>query len=264
MWKEKLMEPRVLITVASASSFVFGLSIGYVMTNKKLETKYQVLASQEIAEVKRHYAIRSKNGVSLDKMASQYEDMVEDLKYVSVHPLLDPVLDDGSEEAKRLIEEGQALAEKIVIADEEIAKEEEVKNIFGSDDPDIYFDYDEELKRRTEKPDEPYVITHDEYFEGALDFNQVTLTYYEGDGVLADDRDQVIEDEEGTAGSSNLLRFGHGSNDRNIVYVRNERLSIDIEILRSDGKYAKEVLGFDDELKHSDKPRLRKFRDYDE
>jgi len=37
-------------------------------------------------------------------------------------------------------------------------------------------------------------------------------------------------------------------------------------VVRSEGKYAHEVLGFeaDNELKHSHKPGLRRFREYDD
>jgi hypothetical protein len=60
------------------------------------------------------------------------------------------------------------------------------------------------------------------------------------------------------------LRFGYGSNDSNMVYVRNPRIEMDMEIVRSQGTYTKEVLGFDDEaeLKHSG--RRRRFRESDE
>jgi hypothetical protein len=106
------------------------------------------------------------------------------------------------------------------------------------------FDYGTEIASRT--PGEPYVVSRDEFMEHEDDsFNQVTLTFYAGDNVLADDQDEVIFDVDDLVGEDNLNRFGHGSNDPNVVYIRNERLTLDIEVLQSHGEFAVEVLGND-------------------
>jgi len=85
-----------------------------------------------------------------------------------------------------------------------------------------------------------------------MNTRQFTLTYFEGDDVLCKDDDTVIRDQDATVGLGNLSKFGHGSGDPNIVYVRNEELKVDLEIVHSDGKYAVDVAGFkEDELQHS-------------
>jgi hypothetical protein len=60
------------------------------------------------------------------------------------------------------------------------------------------------------------------------------------------------------------LRFGHGSKDPNVVYIRNPRLEMEMEILRDPSSYEKEVLGETIEkraqtadLKHSHQRRFR-------
>jgi hypothetical protein len=45
-----------------------------------------------------------------------------------------------------------------------------------------------------------------------------------------------------------LDRFGHGSNDPSIVYIRNDTLEIIYEVVKSPHYYAEEVHGF----KHED------------
>ena len=57
----------------------------------------------------------------------------------------------------------------------------------------------------------------------------------------------MIPDADDAVGEMNLHRFGHGSGDNNVVYIRNDRLENDFIVLRSQGEYAKEVLG----LRHS-------------
>lgn len=109
-------------------------------------------------------------------------------------------------------------------------------------DPDA-FDYDEELAKRSE--DVPYVISFEEYMQNASNYPQTTFTYFEGDDILTDERDEIIQDVEHTVGSDNLAKFGHGSKDPNVVYIRNEKIEIDFEVTRSEGKYGEEVAGFE-------------------
>lgn len=56
-----------------------------------------------------------------------------------------------------------------------------------------YTNYTEHSKKNTEeKKDEPYVISPDDYGEND-NYTQISLVYYAGDGVLADDEDEVVE-----------------------------------------------------------------------
>jgi len=118
-------------------------------------------------------------------------------------------------------------------------------NIFddAKPDQDVDFDYTEEERNRTEEA--PYIIAQHEH--GDNDFNQVTLTYYEGDGVLADERDDKYDDIDDMVGDDNIPRFGHRSNDDNVLYVRNHKYGLDIEIVRDSRKYSEVVHGFVDE-----------------
>lgn len=115
-------------------------------------------------------------------------------------------------------------------------------------------------------PSKPYIITKNEYFQNEPDNEQIAFTYWEGDDVLVDDRYefQPIEDHELVAGEDNLLRFGYGSGDENIVYIRNEAVDppMDLVITKSTGKYAVEVMAIDEgpHLEHVQK-RFRPYHD---
>lgn len=97
-----------------------------------------------------------------------------------------------------------------------------------------------------ENPQEnPYVISP-EHFDEFDDYDVISLMYY-ADGVLCDDNDEPIGDIANTVGDDAVLHFGEYDDD--CVYVRNDRLKVDYEILRSLKTY-KEVL--------DDKPYLRR------
>ena len=88
-----------------------------------------------------------------------------------------------------------------------------------------------------------YVISIAEYREGKEDYDRQTLTYFAGDDVLCDESQGHIPEQDAIVGEENLTRFGDGSNDNNVVYVRNDAIQRDFEILHSAGNYEQEVLG---------------------
>jgi hypothetical protein len=70
--------------------------------------------------------------------------------------------------------------------------------------------------------------------------HHVTLMYYAGDDILVDELDVPIYNYQKIVGE---LKFGHGSQDPNIVYVRNEKLQLEYEILNNPESFQVEVLG---------------------
>ena len=66
-------------------------------------------------------------------------------------------------------------------------------------------------------------------------FNITTLHYYEGDGTLTYDNDDIVTDPDELVGTNALNTFGEYEDD--CVYVINEPLSEAIEILLVGGNY---------------------------
>ena len=82
--------------------------------------------------------------------------------------------------------------------------------------------------------DKPYDISPDEFGEFD-DYEKISLTYYK-DQILADDGDEPIEDIDEVVGSESLNCFGEYEDDA--VFVRNDRLKCDYEILLDHRKYS--------------------------
>ncbi|ADD81068.1 gp070 [Rhodococcus phage ReqiPoco6] len=126
----------------------------------------------------------------------------------------------------------------------ELSGEEDIvrRNIF---DTHGRLPSEEELDTSMRGNGEPYILTRQEFEDCDLDYDQNTLTYFEGDNILVDERNDPINNGvETIIGGEHNLRFGHWSEDANVLYIRNDRLSIDFEIVRSSGTYAEEVLGY--------------------
>lgn len=261
MWQEKFVDllnkrsTQLLLTGVITSAT--GLTAGYMIAAKRLEEKYKTLADEEIKSVKERYSILTKKGeyADLNALASKYEDTLKEVGYLP----LDFDAESPTDE-KAASSEGVREPELEDETEDDSDESEESEDKFQSDDPETYFDWNEENNRRITKPLDPYVITFEEFNNCERDYQQTTITYYDGDDVLADEREQPIADIANTVGYENLLRFGHGSGDPNVVYIRNERIQLEFELIKHGGKYAEIVFGI---IEHSDKSRLRKFREYD-
>ena len=88
-------------------------------------------------------------------------------------------------------------------------------------------DAEEEVEKM--KNEKPYVISPESV--GEDDYDVVTFTYYAND-ILTNEQDEVIEGKEleTLIGSDSLTHFGEYEED--CVYVRNDKLKTDFEILR--------------------------------
>lgn len=223
-----------------------GVAGGYFVLKTRLKTKYEQISDEEIAGMKEHYDRKLK---ALDNKEEKQtlDTVVKDLEYVT----------DGKDGGGRIPYHLVGSEPDKVGAEGE---DEAVRNVFvenSNDDPEVKmsdgWNYTLELAGRS--PGVPYVIHRDEYNEESKEtegYEQYTLTYFEGDDVLCREDDTIITDQDTTVGLGNLSKFGHGSGDPNIVYIRNEELKVNLEIVHSDGKYATEVAGFpEDELQHS-------------
>ena len=80
----------------------------------------------------------------------------------------------------------------------------------------------------------PYVISPEDFGEHD-DYETESLTYY-ADGTLTDGTDEPIEDVESLVGEDSLTHFGEFEDDS--VFVRNDRLRTDFEILLDSRRYS--------------------------
>lgn len=88
----------------------------------------------------------------------------------------------------------------------------------------------------------PFIISPEDYSNTMLHFDKETLYFYEGDGVFADDQDEIIDDPSSLLGDA-AQYFGYIPEDPDLVYVRNYRFATDYELCRAEGSYQETILG---------------------
>lgn len=88
--------------------------------------------------------------------------------------------------------------------------------------------------------DEPYVISRGEFFNTRSYYDKVSVNYYDDDHVVADEKDEVLQNAERLLGD--LQDTFSGEDAPGTVYIRNEALEIDYEVNLVRGNYHEEVL----------------------
>lgn len=268
---DALTDAAQITASQAASRFGFGgLIVGatlggvvtYFVTRRQLETKYNQIIEDEVAEMRQHY--RDKElALENDRAKPELEKLVRERGYsTSTQPPMAVTPPDAVVEAAEAASEvaGDPRPPVPVVPREE--------NVFRREQPAEAevglpeWDYERERARRTDR--KPYVVHRDEVRENE-EYDTTTFTYYEEDDVLCNERDEVVgkEDRDDLVGEANLNKFGHGSGDANIVYIRNDRLEMQMEVVRSPNSYAEEVHGFQhsEDLRPRGRSRERHSRD---
>ena len=81
----------------------------------------------------------------------------------------------------------------------------------------------------------PYVITKTEFMDTKPGYDKICADYYVDDPaeiVCEAETKEIIDEVDKYVGKANLKRFGEASENKDIVYVRNDYFGIDYEILR--------------------------------
>lgn len=211
-----------------------GLGVGYLVARNQLEKKYAHLLDVEIQRTKEFFATES-----------NYEGSKEGLD--------DPEYMQGAidaAEAMTTYASGDVKVVPSVLAQE---MEQTVKN-YQKPESIVDEQVDDIESNKAASPLDPdarapYLITFGEFDQNETGYQQITVSFFAGDGIVIDDEDNVVTPErvEQIIGTDNLNKFGTNTADPdmepNVIYVRCERFEMDFEVTRSPGSHAVEVLG---------------------
>lgn len=217
-----------------AAGAVFGTAVGfffgYRFNRAKIRAEVLKEAQEDMAQVRLYYHQR------YEADPPEAADVMDEERIVPQKPSLDTVLEE------RMTRPPVPVREPMVDKAREV---QYPKARETAKEKDLGWDYGTEMQGRS--PNHPYIIHQDEFNNNQLELGQKTWTYYAGDDILADEDDEVVVRPELVVGEENLKKFGHGSDDTDVVFVRNERVGIEFEICRSWKSYVTEVQGVDPE-----------------
>lgn len=230
------MNNETIIKVAiGAGGLAVGGAAGYYVAVKRLEQKYAAVTEAEIESVREMYKRRNKVA-EYETVEQAAAKLVQDET-----PPTAPIENNAQYEAVR--------KEYEQVLEEQGYKPEPItRNVFDTPEPD---------PSELVDPDKPYEITTAIFMEDDMP-DKVTLTYYSTDDVLVDEREQPITDVDELIGEDHLNLLDEKNN---VVYVRNETINTDFEILLQIGAYSVLVLGNDEEHLEPRKRRGSRQRD---
>lgn len=228
--------------------FTTGLATGFFVGKKYYEEHYAALAQEEIDSVKETFATYTRpvkvveNGITDE----QYEECnkKEEVQQIRTNnnPLTRSSLDvNPFEQAKKNY--------NLVGIDLSNAENEDgpVTDAAGKSETEM----DLTKVDRTA----PYIINDQEFMEEFDHHDKVSLYYYRVDDVLCDEHEEIIVDVEGTIGYDAQEQL----DIETTVWVRNEPLAIDYEVISLNKSYAELVHGIGTETKNLT-PRERRLR----
>lgn len=264
------MNTTAKVIAAGVGGLVVGAVSTYFLTQRRLEIKYSLILESEIDKLKEYYRLVLKKDGRI-VIAGEEED--EELETTEDWDPEDVIVsqDEEQEESEFSQEdkvEYEALIKKNNYLSVAAEQEERNRNAFESPDVDeneVGEEVDGPLPMLPERdPDHPYIISHDQWAEDYYDntrYEKITLRYFEDDNTLCSELDTPIVDVEGTVGLKNLNKFGLGSEDEAIVYVRNEVVETDFEIIHDPGAYTQVILGIPVDYTRETKSKIKKMRD---
>ena len=186
-------------SIIGVVSFIFGAAVGSFITQELVKKKYERIAQEEIESVKELY--KAKENTSGIRQG---------------------IIEGTNNPNKELKEKIQHVSDKIMNDYKRILKDQKYSN-----------DTENDNSERSSSV-EPYVICPEEFGE-VEDYDKVSFTYY-ADGVLADEYDEVVENVDEVIGEESLTHFGEYEDDS--VFVRNDKLKCDYEILLDQRNYS--------------------------
>lgn len=253
-----------------ATGIGIGFGTGYLVSKKK----YQSIAENEIESVRLAYSknatpkpdildlVRDKVVVTPDETTDQ-EHLISSEGYAEESEETDATIfrrvNGRVPTTDELIEMGNMSHRN---AEDDSTVNFVEGNVFDSPQPDPEETGPGEEEISTRDKTRPYIISIGEWHANETDYDQVTLTYWADDDVLADDNSRMITDINEVVGALSLHRFGTMSEDADIVYVRNDRLRADYEITKDERNYSEVVHGITtDEVNNSSVPRRMRGND---
>lgn len=219
----------------------FGLRSKFARETQKEINEYRELARQRIRAAN-EFAEKvakeeKKSEEAYDKAANSYDKFVDytsfydgesavKTEYCDLRSELNAVskaVEDGDFDkhmAEREYPEEDGVIEEDL--DEELDNEEKV----------------EALRKAREDQKLPYPIDAAEFHNTQQWYEKITLTYFEGNDVLTDDREDPIDNPEELVGTDYKNLFGMIDEDEtDIVMIRNDRNGCDYEICRVPASY---------------------------
>lgn len=223
------MNKTMVAVTTGAVSLGIGGVLGYILAEKRVSEKYAKQADEEVAKIRDRY--RENYRDLKDKVSDTRREMQETKDYLA----------DTAEKVREKYDVENVYEEEDIpthakVRYDKIVDDEKYSEVDGEEEEEE----DEEFTMNDENPSleipkvdpnrsEPFLISDEDFWVNERDHSQSTLVYHINDDVLVDETSQVIHDEGDIVGDT--LSVFDANRTLTAVYVRNNRLRADIEVV---------------------------------
>lgn len=226
------MNKTMIAVTTGVVSLGIGGVVGYLLAEKRVSEKYAKQADEEVAKIRDRYRENYrdlKDKVSEDRRQTQEaKDYLNDtVDKVREKYDVDNVYDEVDTPPHKRVRYDKIVEDEkyFKVEDDEESEEDEKEEEFivNDENPSV------EIPKVDPNRSEPFLVSDEDYWVNERDHSQSTLVYYINDDVLIDETEQVIDDEADIVGDA--LSVFDKNRDLTVVYVRNNRLRADMEIV---------------------------------
>lgn len=205
-----------------------GFIAGSITTYIVMKDEFERIADEEIESVREAYKKRDEsrqktqeNDEKKTVYKENFKNVVEKSGYFNYGSIAEPAKKQDKNKSEK----------------HNIFNDYEVKEIEKDGTDEQEEEYNRELSRPAEKEsDKPYTITPELFVQDKKDYDKITLEYYD-DGFLVEEiSSDIVSDIASVVGYDSLNKFGEYEED--VVYVRNDVLETDYEVIRQHCNYS--------------------------
>lgn len=234
------------LILAAFLGILAGSFAGYFVGRQTTKDFYEQLAEEEIESVKKSFekyrerikeekSPTNKDNTKIESNAKTEANFAQKTKYVVTNnnPLVRSSLERNPvERAKREYHLGATRNKENIPLDDENVETEDEETLTEEDDELAVTG--EEVVTTHPSINGIYCISSDEYEHDCPDYDKLNLYYYVVDDVLCDDKDEIIDDIEDYICYEALDMLSM----QTTVWVRNEKLRTDFEVISINKSYA--------------------------
>lgn len=227
-------------------SLGIGGAVGYFLTKKYLEEEYSRKADEEIASTREFLRKKYRGGKSEEKSSDKPE---EDEGQLDISEETQRDLPKDPRESKN----AQVAYNKVIDKTSYYSDSDEIDSDVSSDEEEEDSEEDEreeEFKVKENVPAyevdkndpdrlEPFLIDEEDWWINEKEHSQSSLVYYINDDILIDETSQVIYDQGDIVGDT--IGIFDKNRDLYVIYVRNNRIHADIEVIAETDPYEGEL-----------------------
>jgi hypothetical protein len=219
--------------VATLIAFVLGAGAGALAANEFLKKKYAAIAEDEIESVREMY---------LQKLA-ELSPPTRDEEGELIPPIR-PSVDVAGAPLVRPTKVAGAKTTQYDKIKKNYSIQPEAEQVEPEGTPDEDETEEESTTDKAPMQKHPYLIGDEDFLNGSPEHDKISLYYYKPDDILCEENGDILSDIDTTVGWDAMAALEMQTS----VWVRNERIGVDYEIIGVNQTYAESVHGMKEEV----------------